>query len=82
MEAKVIVKLKQENQELELVKSSEELWSKIAIVSQFEIIIGSEESIEVEKAGGVKCDRCWNYVDKINDGDTFCPRCENILKEW
>ena len=35
--------------------------------------------VYVQKSTGHKCNRCWNYVPKL-DGD-ICPRCSAILKE-
>jgi isoleucyl-tRNA synthetase len=41
--------------------------------------------IEVEKASGQKCSRCWNWSEKITSGEGFtdlCPRCVEIVKKW
>lgn len=34
--------------------------------------------IKVVKSDGEKCERCWNYVPKTENG--LCPRCQNIIK--
>ncbi|MDD3341749.1 MAG: isoleucine--tRNA ligase [Bacilli bacterium] len=36
------------------------------------------EDIEVSKSNGEKCERCWNFVDHVEDG--ICPRCASIVK--
>ncbi len=54
------------------------------IVSQFEIKAGkgtyefNDLSIDVKKAVGETCERCWQVVDKTVDG--LCKRCEQIIK--
>ena len=55
------------------------------IVSQVEVGKGSvdEVAVEVGKAAGAKCERCWNYsttVGTSRDCPTFCTRCEKAVK--
>ena len=38
----------------------------------------SHIEVKVNKVSGEKCERCWNYVEKTQDG--LCMRCKNILK--
>ena len=41
-------------------------------------------SIAVEKADGLKCERCWNYstsVGKESNHPTLCPKCISALAE-
>jgi isoleucyl-tRNA synthetase len=52
----------------------------VFIVSQVEIIAeaAGELCIEVERAQGVKCERCWNYsteVGRNQEYPTLCERC-------
>jgi isoleucyl-tRNA synthetase len=38
----------------------------------------------VERADGVKCERCWRYVPEVSDREAFrglCPRCVDALAE-
>ena len=35
--------------------------------------------VEVVKHSGEKCERCWNYVDHVEDG--ICPRCKAVISE-
>jgi isoleucyl-tRNA synthetase len=40
--------------------------------------------IEVKKADGAKCDRCWNYSIHVGEDKTYptvCERCSAVLKE-
>ena len=50
---------------------------------EFEEISGEgEEAVEVEikKAEGERCPRCWNYLDLIDiDGERLCERCHDAL---
>ena len=35
-------------------------------------------SIDVVKADGETCDRCWQVVDHTAEG--LCPRCTDVIK--
>jgi isoleucyl-tRNA synthetase len=40
--------------------------------------------VEVKKADGAKCDRCWNYSIHVGENKnypTICERCSEVLKE-
>ncbi len=40
--------------------------------------------VEVKKADGAKCDRCWNYSVHVGEDKTYptiCERCSVVLKE-
>jgi isoleucyl-tRNA synthetase len=40
--------------------------------------------VEVKKAGGQKCERCWNYSIHVGEDQnypTVCERCSAVLKE-
>jgi len=40
--------------------------------------------VEVKKADGAKCERCWNYSTQVGDDKnypTVCERCSPVLKE-
>jgi isoleucyl-tRNA synthetase len=56
----------------------------IFIVSQVEVREGAEFAVEIVKADGQKCERCWNYsihVGEFNEYPTVCERCYEALKE-
>ena len=41
-------------------------------------------TVEVKKADGQKCDRCWNYSTRVGEDSnypTVCERCSAVLKE-
>ncbi len=41
-------------------------------------------TVEVEKAAGQKCERCWNYSPHVGEDPvypTICERCSSVLKE-
>ena len=63
---------------LELLKDVLEM---VLIVSKVEIKVG-ERHIEVSKAPGEKCERCWKYNEHIGEHDihsTICPRCIDAI---
>ncbi len=40
--------------------------------------------VDVRKADGVKCERCWNYSTRVGEDKTYptvCERCSAVLKE-
>ena len=45
---------------------------------------GSAIRVEVAKAGGEKCERCWNYSVRVGEDTsypTICERCSAVLRE-
>ncbi len=56
----------------------------IFIVSQVELVQGDALKVEVKKADGEKCERCWNYSTGVGESDkypTACERCTEALAE-
>jgi isoleucyl-tRNA synthetase len=56
------------------------------IVSQvsLETVPGGELTVEVSKADGLKCERCWNYSTRVGEDakyPTVCERCAPVLRE-
>jgi isoleucyl-tRNA synthetase len=59
------------------------------IVSAVTLVEGSGNGtggvhVEVKKADGAKCDRCWNYSVHVGEDKrypTVCERCSKVLKE-
>jgi isoleucyl-tRNA synthetase len=59
------------------------------IVSAVTLIEGSgngtgQVHVEVKKADGAKCERCWNYSTHVGEDKTYptvCERCSTVLKE-
>jgi isoleucyl-tRNA synthetase len=56
----------------------------IFIVSQVEVHEGDGFSVEIQKAHGEKCERCWNYSARVGESEkypTVCERCVAALSE-
>ena len=56
----------------------------IFIVSQVEVHEGDALKVEIQKADGQKCERCWNYsvhVGEFEKYPTVCERCFAALSE-
>ncbi len=56
----------------------------IFIVSQVEVHEGEKLAVEIEKADGAKCERCWNYsvrVGEFAEYPTVCERCFDALNQ-
>ncbi len=67
------------------LESRQAALAALFIVSQVEVerSAGAELAIEVVKAEGAKCERCWNYSASVGtsaDCPTFCARCEKAVK--
>ena len=84
-EAKVVAGIKDE-EDFKLFKSYEKELPGIFIVSQVTITRanGPENTIDVTRADGTKCERCWNFsatVGKDEKHPLLCARCASVLKE-
>ncbi len=56
----------------------------IFIVSQVEVHEGESMKVEIQKADGAKCERCWNYSVRVGEFEkypTVCERCVEALRE-
>jgi len=54
------------------------------IVSQTEVHEGDALAVEIQKADGAKCERCWNYSVRVGESaayPTVCERCAAALSE-
>ena len=43
-----------------------------------------ETTVEIERAPGVRCERCWRYVEAVSADPAWagiCERCQNALAE-
>jgi isoleucyl-tRNA synthetase len=77
LDAKVVVTA--QGSDLAFLKRYGAEWTQIFIVSQVEIREGQTPiQVEVLRADGGKCERCWNYsleVGKNSEHPTVCERC-------
>ncbi|EHC9984643.1 isoleucine--tRNA ligase [Staphylococcus pseudintermedius] len=62
---------------------------QLFIVSQVELVEDTKGeayqhgTIEIAKADGEKCARCWNYSESlgsVGEFDDLCPRCQEVVK--
>jgi isoleucyl-tRNA synthetase len=58
---------------------------ELAIVSKVELVESSEMKVEVSKAEGNKCERCWRLSESTTKRPTkygdviLCDRCLNVV---
>ena len=52
--------------------------AQILIVSQLELVEGSEFAVKVEKAEGATCERCWIIAKSVNENG-LCDKCQGIV---
>jgi len=72
-----------------LLKRYEGQLRYLFIVSAVTLVQGSGNGsggvhVEVKKADGLKCERCWNYSTRVGEDKnypTVCERCSAVLKE-
>jgi isoleucyl-tRNA synthetase len=78
LEAKV--RLTASGETLELLRSHGADLRYVFIVSQVELLEGTEGvSINVSAAEGEKCERCWNYSTLVGSSATFPTVCERCV---
>jgi isoleucyl-tRNA synthetase len=56
----------------------------VFIVSQVEVHEGDALKVEIQKADGQKCERCWNYSTHVGEYEKYpsvCERCAEALDE-
>jgi isoleucyl-tRNA synthetase len=81
LEAKVVVTAT--GDELKRLRLYADKLPAFFVASQVEIREGSALSVEVTKAEGEKCERCWNYSTHVGEDATYptvCERCSANLK--
>ena len=82
LEAKVILTVDKETM-MFLLPYYEDL-RYIFIVSQVEVHQDEKFGVEIQKADGVKCERCWNYSVRVGEFEEFptvCERCAEALNQ-
>lgn len=88
LEAKVI--LYAEAEEHDFIKNNLEILREICLVSELEISENRRNQdeevgigVEIKKADGEKCERCWQYsttVGEDSDYPTLCHDCAEVMK--
>ncbi len=76
LDAEVTLTLKEK--QFELINPLIDELNRYFIVSRVKVEKGEGLKVEVSKASGEKCLRCWNYSELNEDG--LCKRCETVLK--
>jgi isoleucyl-tRNA synthetase len=88
LEARVIIRPSALHEDTTLVKQYANELRFLFIVSEVEI--GAQgghmvlNQVEVERARGMKCERCWNYSTRVGESTrypTVCERCVTALEE-
>ncbi len=85
LQAKVI--LTASGQDLELLKANQSHLPMLFIVSEVEVRDGTADAaleISIDRAPGVKCERCWRYVASVSSDPArlgICERCQDALAE-
>jgi isoleucyl-tRNA synthetase len=62
---------------------SSRLLTELFIVSQLEMNAGAPSLIQITKAKGQKCERCWKYDEQVGsdaEHPTLCPRCATVVR--
>lgn len=80
LEAKVVLNVDAETTRF-LLDYYEQL-RYIFIVSQVEVREGDALNVDIQLAGGEKCERCWNYSTRVGEFEKFptvCERCNEAL---
>jgi isoleucyl-tRNA synthetase len=90
LEAKVTITA--EGETLELLRLYEADLRYLFIVSQVSLrevgdetwAVGASVAVQIDRAQGVKCDRCWNYSTHVGESSAYpsvCERCVAALEE-
>ncbi|WAM30614.1 isoleucine--tRNA ligase [Caldicellulosiruptor naganoensis] len=66
------------------LEENKDILEEVLIVSQLEIAEGTQDEIKVEvyKADGAKCERCWKYSPMVganSENLAVCPRCYEVV---
>jgi isoleucyl-tRNA synthetase len=78
LEAKVIVKTDKETTRFLLDYFNDLRY--IFIVSQVEVHEDDAFAVEIQKADGQKCERCWNYSVRVGESEKYPTACERCLE--
>lgn len=82
LEARISVQANGEN--ARVLREYESWLPELWIVSQVQVLPDGEFKIEVARALGEKCVRCWNFSPRTNENSKYpgtCPKCWPALEE-
>jgi isoleucyl-tRNA synthetase len=84
LQAKVV--LTAAGRDLELLRAHAAQLPMLFIVSEVEVRAGSADALDIsiDRASGVKCERCWRYVAAVSSDPArlgVCDRCQDALAE-
>ena len=90
LEAKVTVSANKENELYKIIENNKNLIEEVLIVSELELkedssIEKEELSVNISRAEGEKCERCWKYTKDVGideENPTICKRCSEVLKKY
>jgi isoleucyl-tRNA synthetase len=80
LDAKIVITAPPSDYDI-LTRLGDEL-KEVFIVSQVEVAKGSDLEVQVLRADGVKCERCWQYatdVETTGEHPNLCKRCRDTL---
>ncbi len=64
------------------LEETKELWPEIAIVSAVTLQAGNEKlTVQVRRATGQKCARCWQWKPEVDETHELCHRCQSVLEK-
>jgi isoleucyl-tRNA synthetase len=86
LEAAVALRGPESNPEVAAALRNRDALAELLIVSQVALATqpDGELTIEVARAAGGRCPRCWRWIDAFADGvenTRFCPRCVGALRD-
>jgi isoleucyl-tRNA synthetase len=84
LQAKVVLSASKED--FALLERYQRHLPMLFIVSEVELRASTDAAlgVAIARAGGVKCERCWRYVDKVSTDPAWaglCDRCQEALAE-
>ena len=90
LEAKVTVSANKENELYKIIENNKNLIEDVLIVSELELKEDNskekeEFSVNISRAEGEKCERCWKYTKDVGidkENSTICKRCSEVLRKY
>ncbi len=76
------VRLVAPDSEKPLLESLQPELEELFILSDLEVLAGSEATVEVSKTPAVRCERCWRHRPEVGSSTahpTICARCEEAV---